>query len=102
MREAAARSTTQDDAARQTACPFWFLKREAVLEATEPIGTFQELQAHKPDALVRKTLTREAAYAASFTDEICAVSHRWEDPSKPDTKGVQLAEMRQFFRVGRT
>ena len=46
---------------------------------------------------MRKTLTREAAYAAAFTEEVCAVSHRWEDPSKPDTKGVQLAEMQKFL-----
>ena len=95
-------SSTPDEvraAAEGTACPFWFVKRKAVLAATKkrPLGTLQQLRRTQPDALVRKTLTREASYAASIAGEIAAVSHRWEDPKTPDTKGVQLEEMQNFL-----
>ena len=94
-------SSTPDEvraAAEGTACPFWFVKRKAVLAATKkrPLGTLQQLRRTQPDALVRKTLTREASYAASIAGEIAAVSHRWKIRRRPTRRACSWRRCRTF------
>ena len=71
-------------------CTF-YLVPVARLHASQAKGeltlpSFNELR----QDLVTRTPTRSECYRAKHTGKILAVSHRWEHPDAPDTKGVQL------------
>ena len=73
-------------------CTFYFVDADALRRMTDRVSLppFQELHAREPQLLVQRKLSQHAAFRASYVGELCAVSHRWEDSSAPDTKGVQL------------
>lgn len=82
-------------------CTFYFVP-VARLRASQAKGeltlpSFKELR----QDLVRRTLTRSECYRAKHTGKILAVSHRWEHPDAPDTKGVQLeAILKHLSKAG--
>jgi hypothetical protein len=82
-----------------SACDFWLLSAARILEhpEMESLPSWQELQQDWPGWLVLQTLTMSDACAGGFQDSILAVSHRWEHPGAPDSKGVQLKALREYL-----
>ena len=94
-------SERQELARAGTECDFWFVVAERLLadEKMTKLPTWQDLQRDRPDWLVRKRLTFEEAMHGSFAAEILGISHRWETPAEPDTKGAQLTAVRAHLRA---
>ena len=78
---------------------FYFVPA-ATLRASdeETLPRFQELKARGKEWLIRLDVPWKAACRGEFAQKILAVSHRWETHSTPDTKGVQLAEIKEYLQ----
>ena len=93
-REAALQSVGLSDALLErfregSECSFWFVKASAIRsgELAPPVAPLQELRRTRPDVLQQATITLGGLYVK----RILVVSHRWEDPAKPDVRGSQHA-----------
>ena len=86
----------------KNAVRFYFVHRDTVLAATQPLKRFQELRREKKltaklidrARLCRHRPSREAP--AAFSHYV-AISHRWEQREIPDS-GVQLRALQQYLR----
>ena len=74
---------------------FWFVKADSI--RNEDIGflRMQELQAS--GHLVQRRLRLQDAVAEEYRGQYAVVSHRWEDPERPDTTGAQLEAVRDYL-----
>ena len=79
---------------------FYFVPA-ATLKASdeETLPRFQELQSRGKEWLVQVDVPWKDACRGSFAQKILAVSHRWETPLTPDTKGVQLKEIKENLQA---
>jgi serine/threonine protein kinase len=77
---------------------FYLVPAASVLRwGAEGFQRMQELRAS--NELVRLPIDlSEAFQGKGIVTSILFVSHRWEDPSKPDTTGAQLAELQEELR----
>merc|ERR1719188_117725 len=81
------------------ACSFYFVLADAIRAADDilKLPHFQELKRAKPDWFVKLEVSMATACEGSMQEEFCAVSHRWETPDEPDSKGIQLREVKRFL-----
>jgi hypothetical protein len=77
----------------------WFIKADKLRGCDDRVlPRFQDLQRQRPDWFVEKEITLEGACKHEYTDDVLAVSHRWEQPAEPDTEGKQFAAMCVYVR----
>ena len=57
----------------------------------------QDLSATHPDWIVRMSVDMTSAVLGHYRGNILAVSHRWETSQEPDSRGAQLAALKQFL-----
>ena len=90
-----------DGEAARGLCSFFFVSAEWILQQTSSPPKFQDLLGIE-GAVVQKTLDAGRAYRSEYaSDELLAVSHRWETPSAPDTTGKQLERLQAHLRENR-
>ena len=74
---------------------FYFVSAAKLRESTQKIlPVMQELRG-RDGWLERREMIWEKACAGSYSGKYLAISHRWETPESPDTKGVQLREVKR-------
>jgi hypothetical protein len=90
----------QDIVRSGNACDFWLLSAAHILAHPKmsSLPSWQEIRRDMPEWLKLRTLTLHDAVAGGLHDSILAVSHRWEHPAAPDTKGVQLEALRAYLK----
>ena len=78
---------------------FYFLPRQVVLECeTRSLPPMQEL--HKVGSLEKITIRLVDAFnGEGIIKKILFVSHRWEEPGRPDFKGKQLEAIKAYLEV---
>jgi len=57
----------------------------------------QEIKKWCPEAIEEITIWRRKAFHGDYRKEICAVSHRWDESSEPDSTGTHLKKIREFL-----
>jgi len=72
---------------------FYFIDRQAILQATGPLPEFRELL--RQEAIVPKYINVEELI--EHQAKYLAVSHRWETVTHPDPHGSQQEEVRKFL-----
>ena len=83
------------DALAKLAPSFYFVPREALLSSKEKtLPRWQALQ--KRGTLVKLKVDIADAFRNGVEDKLF-VSHRWEEPTQPDTHGEQLRVMREHL-----
>ena len=82
---------------RKTSPAFYFLSAESVLEAT--YTSLPRMQTLRDQGLLRRMEIPlvDAFRGVGIIKEVLFVSHRWEEPSQPDTTGEQLAAIRRYL-----
>ena len=76
----------------QRKCTFFFVDAaylRSLEEDAAPLPSFQRIRETLPGVLVQRTIDVGDAYRGAYASEFLAVSHRWEHPDAPDTKGEQ-------------
>ena len=81
--------------------PFNFVRADVLrddaqrkaLETQTGLPAYQEIKRRKPNWLVRTEVSELQACQHALVGKFLIVSHRWETPTTPDEKGVQLASI---------
>jgi hypothetical protein len=85
------------------ACMFLFLDASKLRELDDTdlvqMPSLRELTTLRPDWLVAKEVRLSDVCAGELEDTCLAVSHRWEDPSRPDPTGEQLRSVRAYLQT---
>ena len=61
--------------------------------------SLQHLRQEHPETLVTRFLTLKGAVLGEYARDILAVSHRWENPAKPDVLGKQAEALRSHLEA---
>jgi len=79
-------------------CSFWFVRADQLrdLTGTTPLR-LQELRRDHPDWLAQRTLSFDEGCTGAYVQDTLVVSHRWEEPGKPDPLGVQFATIKAYL-----
>jgi len=79
-------------------CSFWFIRAAKLRDfsGTTP-PRMQELRRNHPDWLEQREISFADGYAGSYVSNTLVISHRWEDPTQPDAKGVQFAAIKEHL-----
>jgi hypothetical protein len=83
-------------------CDFYFVLADKLRAATAAeLDTLslplQEVRKKSPQWIVKLPVAFDKACKGAYAKEYLAVSHRWETPTKPDTTGAQLVELRKHL-----
>ena len=85
------------------ACMFLFLDASKLRELDDTdlvqMPSLRELTTLRLDWLVAKEVRLSDVCAGELEDTCLAVSHRWEDPSRPDPTGEQLRSVRAYLQT---
>ena len=63
----------------------------------ERLPRLQDLQRTHPDWVVKKPVDMTSSLLGDYRQSMLGVSHRWEHPDEPDTKGTQLAALKRYL-----
>ena len=55
----------------------------------------QDLKSPHADWIVKKPVDMTSSLLGDYRENMLGVSHRWEHPDEPDTKGTQLAAIKR-------
>jgi len=75
---------------------FLFVPRDVVLKAKETLPRMQDLR--RQGCLQQRSVDLAAAFMGDDVQETLCISHRWESPFLPDTKGEQLRAIQQHLK----
>lgn len=94
--EGAMASVGLDEATRRRidageGCLFWLLRADCV-KCMDRLWTMNEIRARHPEWLVARFVAH-----GEHHEDVLAVSHRWETPSKADPEGAQLRALMQHL-----
>ena len=82
-----------------TYCTFYFVDADELRRCTDDVlPSLKELRKTRPSWIVKKTLSLKEALSGKYVEDHCAISHRWESPSRPDPDGAQMIEIREFLK----
>ena len=81
-----------------SATGFYFLRASKVRGCPlERLPRLQDLQRTHPDWVVKKPVDMTSSLLGDYRQSMLGVSHRWERPDEPDTKGTQLAALKRYL-----
>ena len=81
-----------------SATSFYFLDASKLRACSlERLPRLQDLRRDRPDWIVKKPIDMTSSLLGEYREEMLGVSHRWEDPKEPDTKGKQLAALKRHL-----
>ena len=82
---------------KRGACKFWFLHADVVRKSNEKtLPRYQELR-RRGGHLEQIEISRSEAFRRVHSKRILVISHRWEDPSAPDSEGVQMTAIKEYL-----
>ena len=81
-----------------SATSFYFLDASKLRACSlERLPRLQDLRRDHPDWIIKKRIDMTSSLLGEYREEMLGVSHRWEDPKEPDTKGKQLAALKRHL-----
>ena len=89
---------TDGKGASKAAVNFYFIRAREVLK-TSPGTMLPRFQDVPKSWIVKQPIELRYVVKRHYIEQYLAVSHRWEDPNQPDTKGAQLDAIRDYCRA---
>ena len=81
-----------------SATSFYFLLASKIRECSlERLPVMQDIKRSHPSWIVKKPIDMTSSLLGKYRKTMLGVSHRWEHPDEPDSKGAQLAALKRYL-----